>query len=65
MDVNKLKVGDTVCFKYDVEQSAKIIEVKRDWRGVEYVVRAFHGGYVDNINGTLINLQPRDCWVEE
>ena len=63
-DVNNLKVGDGVCFKYDVEQCGTILEVKRGNYGKEYVVRAFEGGYVDSINGTLISLQPRDCWVE-
>jgi hypothetical protein len=64
-DVNNLKVGDYVCFKYDIEQGGEILSVKRGNYGKEYTVRAFHGGYVDNIDGTVISLQPRDCWVED
>jgi hypothetical protein len=63
-DVNNLQVGDSVCFKYDIEQCGKILSVKRGNYGKVYTVRAFEGGYVDNIDGTVIELQPRDCWID-
>ena len=63
-NVNNLKVGDFVCFKYDIEQCSEVLAVKRGHYGKEYVVRAYDGGYVDSVDGTLITLQPRDCWVE-
>lgn len=66
-DVNNLKVGKVgggVCFKYDIEQCAEILEVKQGSYGKEYVVRAFQGRYVNNETGSLITLQPRDCWID-
>jgi len=65
-DVNNLNVGDYVCFKYDVEQCSKIEKViNRGYGRKEYVVRAFHGEYVDDhIDGTVITVQPRDCWID-
>jgi hypothetical protein len=59
----EIKIGDFVGFKYDVEQSGKVEEIKTDWNGEKiYVVLASQGGYVDNVNGTLIDLLEEDIW---
>jgi hypothetical protein len=60
----EIKVGDYVNFKYDVEQSGKVVKIKKDrWDGtVTYSVIATEGGYVRNMNGVLVELRIEDIW---
>ncbi len=65
------KVGDIVSFKSDVEQSARVIEVRkgRDLMGrpqIVYVVQApadgFSGHYIGRSDTAIIDAS--DCWDE-
>lgn len=59
-----IKVGDYVGFKYDIEQKGKVEKIGRnDYNGEKvYYVRAFHGEYVNNQTGTVIELYDSDIW---
>lgn len=59
----ELNIGDPVGFKYDVEQYAVILDINERYGKKEFTVRAFHGGYVDNVNGSVITIKARDCWI--
>ena len=58
-------LGDWVGFKSDIEQSGKIVEIKKTYMGVSLVLEnecGFHGDY---IGGDTITTQlARDCWLE-
>lgn len=49
----KYKVGMNVYVKYDVEQSAKILEVKQDYLGIKYKVKLSQGGH-EQPRGTTV-----------
>ena len=61
----EVKVGDNVAFKSDVEQWAKIIEIKKTYAGVALVLENKHGFSGDYIGGETITTQlARDCWAD-
>ena len=60
-----VKVGDNVAFKSDIEQWAKIIEIKKTYAGVALVLENKHGFSGDYIGGETITTQlARDCWAD-
>ncbi len=61
----EVKVGDNVAFKSDIEQWAKIIEIKKTYMGVALVLENKHGFSGDYIGGETITTQlSRDCWAD-
>jgi hypothetical protein len=61
----EVKVGDNVAFKSDIEQWAKIIEIKKTYAGVALVLENKHGFLGDYIGGETITTQlARDCWAD-
>ena len=61
----EVKVGDNVAFKSDVEQWARIIEIKKTYAGVALVLENKHGFSGDYIGGETITTQlARDCWAD-
>jgi hypothetical protein len=61
----EVKVGDNVAFKSDIEQWAKIIEIKKTYMGVALVLENKHGFSGDYIGGETITTQlARDCWAD-
>ena len=61
----EVKVGDNVAFKSDIEQWAKIIEIKKTYAGVALVLENKHGFSGDYIGGETITTQlARDCWAD-
>jgi hypothetical protein len=59
-------IGDSVCFKSDVEQCGKIIKIKKNMFGrTELVLENFNGFSGDYIGGqTQTVVQADDCWIE-
>jgi len=61
----EVKVGDNVAFKSDIEQWAKIIEIKKTYAGVALVLEKKHGFSGDYIGGeTITTVLARDCWAD-
>ena len=61
----EVKVGDNVAFKSDIEQWARIIEIKKTYMGVALVLENIHGFSGDYIGGETITTQlARDCWAD-
>jgi hypothetical protein len=61
----EVKVGDNVAFKSDIEQWAKIIEIKKTYMGVALVLENIHGFQGEYIGGETITTQlARDCWAD-
>ena len=61
----EVKVGDNVAFKSDIEQWAKVIEIKKTYAGVALVLENKHGFSGDYIGGETITTQlARDCWAD-
>lgn len=61
----EVKVGDNVAFKSDIEQWAKIIEIKKTYAGVALVLENKHGFSGDYIGGETITTQmASDCWAD-
>jgi len=61
----EVKVGDNVAFKSDIEQWARIIEIKKTYMGVALVLENKHGFSGDYIGGETITTQlARDCWAD-
>ena len=61
----EVKVGDNVAFKSDIEQWAKIVEIKRTYAGVALVLENKHGFSGDYIGGdTITTVLARDCWAD-
>lgn len=61
-----VKVGDHVGFKCDIEQSGKIIEIKRNMFGRAVLVlenkNGFHGDYIGG--RTITEQNASDCWID-
>jgi hypothetical protein len=58
-------LGDWVGFKSDIEQSGKIVEIKKTYMGVSLVLENVNGFHGDHIGGDTITTQlARDCWLE-
>jgi len=61
----EVKVGDNVAFKSDIEQWAKIVEIKKTYAGVALVLENKHGFSGDYIGGdTITTVLARDCWAD-
>lgn len=59
----QIKVGDYVGFKCDIEQTGEVVKITHDrYRGTIYHVRAFHGEYVNNETGSVIDLGADEIW---
>ncbi len=60
-----VKVGDNVAFKSDIEQWARIVEIKKTDMGVALVLENRHGFSGDYIGGdTITTVLARDCWAD-
>ena len=60
-----VNIGDWVCFKSDIEQSGKIVEIKKTYSGTSLVLENTSGFSGDYIGGETITTQTaRDCWIE-
>jgi len=57
----QVKVGDYVCFKSDVEQGGKIVEINGNDLTLHNPT-GFEGGYIGGSTHTVENA--RDCWLE-
>jgi hypothetical protein len=61
----EVSVGDYVGFKSDIEQSGKIVEIKKSYMGVSLVLQNNNGFHGDYIGGDTITTQlARDCWID-
>ncbi len=61
----EVKVGDNVAFKSDIEQWARIVEIKKTYMGVALVLENRHGFSGDYIGGdTITTVLARDCWAD-
>ena len=61
----EVKVGDNVAFNSDIEQWARIIEIKKTRAGVALVLENKHGFSGDYIGGETITTRlARDCWAD-
>ena len=56
-------VGDYVCFKWDIEQCAKVVHVTPSSITVVAPADGFDGGYA--YGATHKTLDPDECWVED
>ena len=58
-------LGDWVGFKSDIEQSGKIVEIKKTYAGTSLTLENVNGFHGDYIGGDTITTQlARDCWLE-
>ena len=65
VDGQTVNIGDWVCFKSDIEQSGKIVEIKKTYSGTRLVLENTSGFSGDYIGGETITTQTaRDCWIE-
>ena len=61
----EVKVGDWVCFKSDIEQSGKIVAIKKSYMGTALTLEnlnGFNGGYIGG--DTITTEEASDCWLE-
>jgi len=65
VDGQTVNIGDTVCFKSDIEQSGTIIRIKSDIMGRKVLVLqsecGFEGEYIGGEEVTQELAQ--DCWI--
>ena len=60
-----VKISDWVCFKSDIEQSGKIVDIKKSYMGVSLTLENTSGFSGDYIGGQTITTElARDCWIE-
>jgi hypothetical protein len=65
VDGQTVRIGDSVCFKSDVEQSGKIVDIKKTYSGVSLTLESQYGFHGDYIGGDTITTElARDCWIE-
>ena len=65
VDGQTIQIGDYVGFKSDIEQSGKIVEIKRTYAGVSLVLENLNGFSGDYIGGdTITTVLARDCWLD-
>lgn len=65
VDGQQVKVGDTVCFKADVEQCGTIMSFKSDGRHTILVLGSKYGFQGEYIGGqTTTQQRADDCWIE-
>ena len=65
VDGQTVKIGDWVCFKADIEQSGKIVDIKKSYMGHSLVLEnenRFHGDYIGG--QTITTELASDCWIE-
>ena len=62
VDGQRVKVGDWVCFKSDIEQSGKIEAILSGNRLVLTNPNGFQGDYIGGSETTIEWAQ--DCWIE-
>jgi hypothetical protein len=65
VDGQTVKIGDWVCFKADIEQSGKIVDIKKSYMGHSLVLENLNGFHGDYIGGQTITTElASDCWIE-
>ena len=65
VDGKVVNVGDWVCFKSDIEQSGKIVAIKKSYMGTSLTLENKNGFHGDYIGGDIIATEEAsDCWVE-
>jgi hypothetical protein len=65
VDGQTVKIGDWVCFKADIEQSGKIVDIKKSYMGHSLVLENENGFHGDYIGGQTITTElASDCWIE-
>ena len=65
VDGKTVKIGDWVCFKADIEQSGKIVDIKKSYMGHSLVLENENGFHGDYIGGQTITTElASDCWIE-
>jgi hypothetical protein len=65
VDGQTVNIGDWVCFKSDIEQSGKIVEIKKTYYGTSLVLENTSGFSGDYIGVETITTQTaRDCWID-
>jgi hypothetical protein len=58
-------IGDYVGFKSDIEQSGRIVAIKKTYMGTSLTLENLNGFQGDYIGGETITTQlARDCWLE-
>lgn len=62
VDGQRVKVGDWVGFKSDIEQSGRIIKIEGDRLFLEAGPNGFDGGYIGGQDRTV--QRASDCWLE-
>lgn len=67
IDGKTVKIGDTVGFKSDYEQSGKVSKIERHPLGAGYILTltsedGFGGEYLRG--ATVTKVSARDCWVD-
>ena len=65
VDGQTVKIGDWVCFKADIEQSGKIVDIKKSYMDHSLVLENENGFHGDYIGGQTITTElASDCWIE-
>ena len=65
VDGQTVTIGDYVVFKSDIEQSGKIVDIKKTYFGVSLTIENPNGFSGDYIGGDTITTQvARDCWID-
>ena len=65
VDGQTITLGDWVCFKSDIEQSGKVVDIKQTYFGTSLTLENECGFSGDYIGGDTITTQTaRDCWIE-
>jgi hypothetical protein len=62
VDGQRVKVGDWVCFKSDIEQSGRITAILNGNRLVLENPNGFQGDYIGGLETTMQSAV--DCWIE-
>ena len=62
VDGQVVKVGDYVCFKSDVEQTAKIFKIVDNKLFLQAGPNGFQGSYISGAEATVE--MASDCWIE-
>jgi hypothetical protein len=65
VDGQTVTIGDYVGFKSDIEQSGKIVDIKKTYFGTSLTLENKSGFHGDYIGGDTITTQvARDCWID-
>ena len=60
-----VKIGDYVGFKSDIEQSGRIVDIKKTYFGTSLTLENQNGFSGDYIGGDTITTQTaKDCWID-